>query len=819
MQVKRTEAAEKPKGMIERNQSLDNLNSDTLESKVDATIKHSAENGLKTSGNIVNEEIDEKYKYVAAQRAKLINEENVASKPKQAGYDEYYKRQLEDSSEESEPKQEFSAHKSEQSTIHTKSSNSASNTVREQFLHNKQINSSDDKSRTRKNKNADFTEYEVKGDDKSVALYQRDLDKKTRKLLSKGEVEEKPKSRIKTGQDKSVSDRADVLRSDHDSVKKFKYYRSSNGQIQSKVEYNRQLLKKVEPKGLNKLPYHDINNQRRIKSINREAVSAFEKDNDTLREQFVHNKQIRSSDEKIKSRKDKKADITKYEIKGENKSFNLYQRDLDRKTRKLLGKGEVEEKPKSRIKTGQEKSVSDRADVLKSDHDSVKKFKYYRSSNGQIQSKVEYNRQLLKKVEPKGINKLSIHELSNQRRIKSINREAVSAFEKDNESWEQYRNDPNARNAKLYRKAHNNYIGVLKNKYSAEELASGNFIEFGNKKVRVLTKVSFEGNIDDLKKTIKLDKRSYRKLRSHLRFKKLSKASASVLGKLISLSAVSLPKATLRSGLNYINTKAKSVNTEDTSDTGIEASKYIYKTASEGKHLATSVKSGIQTSAKAAKATYKTVREIPGMVKNIPHTARKIATSVRTAPHTAKNAVNKTAKKAAQNARKAAKQAQKAAQKTVETTKKAVQAAEKVAEVTFKAMAKAATFFVTHLPIILIISLVLIVLFLIVALASGMITSVSNTTVAGVSYAFPHEEVTPLNVYEIIFGEDGYQKTLEKGLEDIKDNLIDRANSFLTESDDFYDAITDNRSGYWIAYAGGEPTVREILDTVEIDYQ
>ena len=40
----------------------------------------------------------------------------------------------------------------------------------------------------------------------------------------------------------------------------------------------------------------------------------------------------------------------------------------------------------------------------------------------------------------------------------------------------------------------------------------------------------------------------------------------------------------------------------------------------------------------------------------------------------------------------------------------------------------------------------------------------------------------------------------------------------MTEDDDFYDAITDNRRSYWIAYAGGEPIVREILDTIEIDY-
>ncbi|MBR1433236.1 hypothetical protein [Ruminococcus sp.] len=664
MQVKRTETADKPKGMIERNQSVNKLNSDTLENKVDASLKHTAESGLKTSGSSITEGADGKSRYAAAQRARLANDDTVASKPKQAGYDEYYKRQLEDSSEESAPKQEFSARKSEQSTIHTKSSNSASDTVREQFLHNKQINSSDDKSRTRKNKNADITEYEVKGDDKSVALYQR---------------------------------------------------------------------------------------------------------------------------------------------------------DLDRKTRKLLGKGEVEEKPKSRIKTGQEKSVPDRADALKSDHDTVKKFKYYRSTNGQIQTKVEYNRRLLKKVEPKGLSKLSFHELNNQRRIKSANNEAIRAFDKEHEAWENYKNDPNAQNAKLYRRAHDNYIGVLKKRYSADELASGNFVEFGNKKIRVLTKVNFEGNIDDVKKTIKLDKKSYRKLRTHLRFKKLSNASASVLGKMINLSAVSLPKATLRSGLNYINTKAKSVNTEDTSDTGIEASKYIYKTASEGKHLATSVKSGIQTSAKAAKATYKTVREIPGMVKNIPHTARKIATSVRTAPHTAKNAVNKTAKKAAQNVRKAAKQAQKAAQKTVETAKKAAQAAEKVAEVTFKAMAKATAFFVTHLPIILIVSLVLIVVFLVAAVVSGMTSAVTNIIVGGVGYVIPGvEESTPEQIAGIL---DNYQETINYHFSMWKEIQIDAANRFLTASDDYYAVNTDRDSKEWIPYtAEGEETVRNDLADIEIDY-
>ncbi|MBP3854041.1 MAG: hypothetical protein IK990_00320 [Ruminiclostridium sp.] len=685
MQVKRTEAAEKPKGMIERNQSLDNLNSDTLESKVDATIKHSAENGLKTSGNIVNEEFDEKTKYVAAQRAKLINEENVDSKPEQAVYDEYYKRQLEVSTEENESEQDFMAQKSGQ----------------------------------------DFV------------------------------------------QDTSASDSRDIFR-----------------------------------------------------------------------EQFVHNKRIRTSDEKSESRKGKTADITEYEIKSEGKSFNLYQKDLDKKTRKLLSKGEVEEKTNSRIKTGQEKSVSDRADVLKSDHDSVKKFKYYRSSNGQIQSKVEYNRQLLKKVEPKDINKLSIHELSNQRRIKSINREAVSAFEKDNESWEQYRNDPNARNAKLYRKAHNNYIGVLKNKYSAEELASGNFIEFGNKKVRVLTKVSFEGNIDDLKKTIKLDKRSYRKLRSHLRFKKLSKASASVLGKLISLSAVSLPKATLRSGLNYINSKAKNVNIDDTSETGIESAKMMYRAGSEAKgvvsgvrHIATSVKKHIQTFANNARPAYSTGRSLYSKIQSVPMSGRNIATAVEISPYTSTNRpyryagnvapktreVNLGAKRAAQNAKKAVKQAQKTAQKAVETTKKAAQAAEKVAEVTFKAIAKAATFFVTHLPIILIVSLVLIVLFLIVAVASGLISAVSDTTIAGVSYVFPNEETTAEDVSNTI---EEYKKLIDDKLKSTIEENIEKANAFLSADDDAYGAYGSPIKIDWIRYNGGsgEVIVRQVFDNMSIDY-
>ena len=282
------------------------------------------------------------------------------------------------------------------------------------------------------------------------------------------------------------------------------------------------------------------------------------------------------------------------------------------------------------------------------------------------------------------------------------------------------------------------------------------------------------------------------------------------------ISAVSLPKATLRSGLNYINTKAKSINVEDTSDTGVEAAKMMYKTASEGRQLATSVKSGIKTSAKVAKNTYRVAREIPGKVRTIPKTARKVATAVKTAPNTAKKAVTTSAKKAAQNAKKMAKQAQKAAKRTAEATKKAAQAAEKVAEVTFKAMAKAAAFFVTHLPIILIVSLVLIVVFLIVALASGMITVVSNTTVGGISYAIPGDENSkPEEIAEIL---DNYQNVIDNGMDQVKEQYISKANSFLTEDDDFYDAITANRRGYWITYAGGEPTVREILDTVEIDY-
>ena len=657
MQVKRTETADKPKGMIERNQSVNKLNSETLENKVDASLKHTAESGLKTNGSSVSEGVDGKTRYAEAQRAKIISEEAPDSKPQKSGYDDYYKKQLEEHKDEDVRTENIQSQKPEQRTINTKTSDNTVNTAREQFLHSKQISSSESKN-------------------------------------------------------------------------------------------------------------------------------------------MPHNK--------------KGGDLTEYEVTAEDRATKLYQKDLDRKTKKLLGTGTVEENAGRKIKTSKTSVSDEKSPLLKPDHDNVRKFKYYRSTNGQIQTKVEYNRIIQKRVKPKGVTKFSFRDLNNQRKIKSRNNDILDSFEKDKKAWDNYVADPNAKNAKIYRKAHANYIGALKNKYTPEELANGNFVEFGNKRIRVVSKVNFQGNIDDLKKTIKLDTVGYQKLKRHLRFKKISNASASVLGKMINISAVSLPKATLRSGLNYINTKAKSVNVEDTSDTGVESAKLVYKTASDGRQLATSVKRGIKTSAKTAKNTYKIAREIPGKVKNIPKTARKVATAVKTAPNTAK--------KTAQNAKKIAKQAQKAAKRMTEAAKKVAKAAEKVAEVTFKAMAKAAAFFVTHLPIILIVVLILLVVFLIIAVVSGMISVVSNTTVGGVSYAIPGDENSkPEEIAETL---DHYQDVIDSGLDNIKEQQIAKASGFLSANDDFYAAFTSNGSGDWIKYSGGagEASVRNILDNIEIDY-
>lgn len=585
MQVKRTETADKPKGMIERNQSVNKLNSDTLENKVDASLKHTTESGLKTGGSSVTESADGKIRYAAAQRAKIINEEDPVPKPNQSGYDDYYKKQLEEHKDEDVHTEEIQAHKSEQRTINNKVSDNTVNTAREQFLHSKQINSSSERNN-------------------------KPLNKKDGNLIGNGIIEKNTERKIKTAKTTVSDDKSPLLNTDHKNAKNFKYYHSTTGQIQKKVEYNRRIQKKVTPKGLTKLSSHDIDNQRKIKSL--------KPNNDSLSDFYKHKK------------------------------------------------------------------------------------------------------------------------------------------------------------------------------------------------------IVFEGNVSDLKKTIKLDNISYQKLRRHLRFKKLSKASAAVLGKMINISAVSLPKATLRSGLNFINTKAKSINVEDTSDMGVESAKLIYKTASEGRQLATSVKSGIKTSAKAAKNTYKVAREIPGKVRNIPKTARKVATSVKAGSQTTRKTAE-AAKKAVQSAKKIAKQVQKAAKKAAEVTKKAAQAAEKAAEVTFKVMAKVAAFFVTHLPIILIVSLILIVVFLIVAVLSGMISVVSNATVGGISYAIPGDDNTPDDIAELL---NNYQSTIDAGLENIKDSYLYKADRYLTENDDFYDARTDYMSGSWIHYndGKGEESVREILDSIEIDY-
>lgn len=348
-----------------------------------------------------------------------------------------------------------------------------------------------------------------------------------------------------------------------------------------------------------------------------------------------------------------------------------------------------------------------------------------------------------------------------------------------------------------------------------------------NKKItrqKRIYSVNLDGDLSKVKRLKIPGRKAIRIKRYFRKVGKFSKKTAQVISLIARGAAVPIipvlkaGKKITSGGVSAIKQAAKNVDWRNTSDTGIESTKFLYRAAADtqtaigtSRHIATgvqrSIKTGVRTTGRIAKTTSDVVRSIPGKTKQVAHTGRRIRTNAKLAARNVKR-IATVYKRAGGKA---------AAKEVAKLTKKAAETAIKAAIETFKLIVHAVELIVSNLPVICIAIVIILTAVLLMQGIGAVVNSVAGIIDSTLNWIIPKpEQSTTEDISELL---SEYSETIEEALQARKDYLLEDASSYLSEDDDFYAVRILGGGGDWITYSGGagEATVKEILDKVEVD--
>lgn len=336
--------------------------------------------------------------------------------------------------------------------------------------------------------------------------------------------------------------------------------------------------------------------------------------------------------------------------------------------------------------------------------------------------------------------------------------------------------------------------------------------------------VKLDGDLSSVKRFKIPSKKAIRIKRYFRKVGKFSKKTAQVVSLIahgVSVPVVPVLKAGKKiagGGVNTLKQAAKNVNFQDTSDTGVESTKFLYKAAVDtqtafdtSRHIATgvqrSIKTGVKTTGRVAKTTSDVVHSIPCKTKQIAHTGRRIRTNAKLAARNVKR-VATVFKRSGGKA---------AAKEFAKMTQKATEIAVKAAIETFKLIVQAVELIVSNLPVICVAIVIILTAVLLMQGIGAVINSVAGIINSTLNWIIPKpEQSTTEDISELL---SEYSETIDEALQSRKEYLLEDASSYLSEDDDFYAVRIAGSGGDWITYNGGAgaETVRDFLDKVEVD--